>query len=160
MTPTTPPFTTPKSPRPKGISELKIKRHILFLMMSIKIVTVLFLFNHLQSGGFSSEQFTSALGLLVPVLTAYTSLIFNDFVDHRFLREDTSPLVRRSFQWVVYVVFFIYGWVLWLLPDMKARGDISFQFYTNCLTLTESGLGIYVGYIVSELFKKPSSPPS
>ena len=156
----------PKAPpkaaeAPKGIREQTMKQHILLLTLTVKAGVVLWLFNHWQSGGFSADQFAGTLTLLLPVLAAYAGLMFQDFLDHRHvhpINSSTSPNIRRSVQWTIYVVIIVYGLALTTAIGAKAEGTMSYAQLSGALALIESGLGIYLARIVRTFFPNDNPP--
>jgi len=147
----------PPRRRPRGIREQTLKQHILLLTIGVKAAVVLWLFTHWESRGFSTDQFTGTLTLLLPVLAAYAGLMFQDFLDHRHHHPESpdapaGPLVRRNVQWAIYTVILIYGLALVLAIGAKARGAMSYAQLAGTLALIESGLGVYLARIVRAFF--------
>lgn len=147
---------------PKGIREQAMKQHILLLTFGVKAWVVVWLFNHWEAGGFSDDQFTGALTLLLPVMAAYTGLMFQDFLDHRHAQAGpapASPRVRRSVQWTVYAVIIGYGLMLTAVIGAKPKG-MSYAQFSSALAFIESALGIYIARIVRTFFPEQKSNPS
>ncbi len=138
----------------KGISEHKLKNHVLILMILMKFVVIVFLFTLWESGGFTTDQFTGTLTLLIPLFTTYTALMMKDLVEHRHTPIQNSPRVSRSFQWITYMLLLGYGLGFLFVMGLKPRGALNFQQMSILLTLLEGGLGVYIGRIVFALFKK------
>lgn len=148
----------PPAALPKGIPEQAMKQHILLLTLGVKAGLVLWLFTHWQAQGFSKDQFAGTLTLLVPVLAAYTGLMFQDFLDHRHAHTGPAPdgpRIRRSVQWAIYAVIIGYGLALAAAIGAKAQGLISYAQLSGVLALIESGLGIYLARIVRTFFPNP-----
>ncbi|MEQ1744063.1 MAG: hypothetical protein ABMA02_01440 [Saprospiraceae bacterium] len=139
-----------------GIGEQAMKQHILLLTVGVKAVVVLWLFTHWESRGFSDDQFTGTLTLLLPVLAAYAGLMFQDFLDHRHQPDELAsrhgPRIRRSVQWAIYAVILGYGLALVLAIGAKARGTLSYAQLAGAIALIESGLGVYLARIVRTFF--------
>lgn len=159
------PDSVPQLPRrPAGIAEQKLKYHILLLTLGVKVWVVVWLFNHWESGGFSADQFAGALTLLVPVLAAYTGVMFQDFLEHRHASAaesaPESPRVRRGVQWTIYAFILAYGLALTLAIDAKVRGQLSYAQLAGALAFIESALGIYIARIVRTFFPEPKSKSS
>lgn len=153
----------PPAAAPKGISEQGMKQHILLLTLAVKAGVVLWLFNHWESGGFSDDQFAGTLTLLIPVMAAYTGLMFQDVLDHRHAHTGpppAAPRIRRSVQWTIYAVIIGYGLALTTAIGAKAQGLMSYAQLSGALALIESGLGIYIARIVRTFFSEQKSKPS
>ncbi len=138
-----------------GISEQTLKQHILVLTIGVKFSVFFWLHLHWQTKGFTNDQFTGVLSMLVPVLAAYTGLMFQDFLDHRHVRtatEHSKLQVRRSVQWTVYAVITAYGMALLAVIGFKARGEISYTQLSAIIAFVESAIGIYLARIVRTFF--------
>lgn len=155
------PDTVPEPPRKSaGIAEQTLKYHILLLTLGVKVWVLVWLFNHWESGGFSADQFAGTLTLLVPVLAAYTGLMFQDFLEHRHAHAEAapeSPRVHRKVQWTIYAVIIAYGLALTLAIDAKVRGQLSYAQLSGALAFIESALGIYIARIVRTFFQESKS---
>jgi hypothetical protein len=151
------PETAPVPPaKPRGIAEQTLKLHILLLVMGVKLAVLAWLFTQWEAGGFSADQFTGTLTLLLPVLAAYAGTMFQDFLEHRHhagAGAAAGPRVRRSVQWAVYAVILGYGLALWAAIGAKARGTLSYAQLASALALVESGLGVYLARIVRAFFQ-------
>jgi len=138
----------------RGISEQKLKHHVLILMIVTKFAMIAFLFTLWESGGFSTDQFMGTLTLLIPLFTTYTTLMMREVVSSRHTTTYLSPLrIKRSFQWTTYLFMIGYGLLFALAIGIKPTGKISYQQMSVLLTLLEGGFGIYVGRIVFALYK-------
>ena len=149
----------PPAAVPKGIREQAMKQHILLLTLAVKAGVVLWLFTHWESGGFTSDQFAGTLTLLVPVLAAYTGLMFQDVLDHRHAHTGpppATPRIRRSVQWTIYAVLIVYGLALVGVIGAKAQGLMSYAQLSGALALIEIVLGIYIARIVRTFFPSDS----
>jgi hypothetical protein len=147
-------------PKPKTVPEAKLKRRLLYLMLAIKLVVIGWLFTEWQSGGFSADQFSGTLGLLIPVFTTYTGVMIREVIELSQADPQAQPAPAeqpqrsRSFQWLAFGVLAAYGLGLLLIISLRPQGVISYAQMNTFLTLLEAGFGIYVGRIVFSLFKK------
>lgn len=150
------PDEAPKKPALlPGISEQSLKQHILVLTIGVKLSAFFWLHLHWESKGFTNDQFTGVLSMLVPVLAAYTGLMFQDFLDHRHVtgvKEHPKGRVRRSVQWTIYAVIAAYGMALLAVIGFKAQGTISYTQLSAFIAFVESAIGIYLARIVRTFF--------
>lgn len=141
-----------------GISERNFKKHIFIMMLGVKIIVVIFLFTLWESGGFTIEQFLGTCGLLIPVFTTYSTLMFKDIIQQRHVEQNGyERQVSRNFQWMTYFLLITYLVVLLVVIGLRPQGVIDFKQLNTMLILVESALGVYVGQIVYALFKKTDS---
>lgn len=159
--PAQPPVVPP--PQPKTVSEAALKRRLLLLMLVIKLLVIIWLFTQWEAGGFTTDQFTGTLGLLIPVFTTYTGVMIREVIEQS--KSQVTPPVDpasrptrpRSFQGLAFGVIIGYGIALILIISLRPRGVISYAQMNTFLTLLEASFGIYVGRIVFSLFKKPDA---
>ena len=148
-------ISTSTSPvKQKGISEQRLKKHVLFLIFLLKVFIIGFLFTHWETGGFSTDQFMGVLSLLIPLFTTYTALMIRDFVKNRHIALHGTLRVSRAFQITTYLILITYGAGFFIILGLKPRGIISFQQMSVFLTLLEAGLGVYIGKIVFAMFNE------
>jgi len=151
--PDTPPLPG-KPPKQPGMSERQFKLLVFVLMALGKAFIILFMLFQWETGGFSPDEAFSAISLLLPVFTAYLSVMLGEYVARR---DDVAPgagkRISRTFQWIAFVALPLYFLLLYSLVAARARGSLEFKAFTVWLTLVESGFGVYVGQIVYALFK-------
>jgi hypothetical protein len=142
--------------KPQGISEHRFKNQVLYLLLSAKMVLVIWLFTLWESGAFTNEQFISVIGIIVPVFATYLTLVVKDATQHRHTdAPQDNRLVKRSFQMTAYWLIGTYTFVLLLVINLRGQGILNqFGQMTAMLSTVESGLGVYIGQIVFALFKK------
>ncbi len=139
----------------KMLDEGRFKNRILYLLLGTKLFVLGRLWYHWDTGGFDKAEFFAALGLLIPALAAYGSVILSDYMrahregSHPKRRFVSGPLVR-----IAYWIFPIYAFALLYFIEQKAMSNLSFAEMNMGLALVESLLGGYVGQIVGTFFKK------
>ena len=110
------------------------------------------LYTHFESGGYSKDQFLGLMGVMIPVFTTYTGVMFKEFVDRRHGHEDKGLRVSRTFQLVSYGVLLFYGIICMFILGLKPKGTWEYGQISTWLTLLEAGLGVYVGRLIFTLF--------
>lgn len=139
-----------------GIRESSLKRHVLRIMVTSKILILGFLFILWDAGGFTDDQFIGTATLLIPLFTAYTVLMVRDAVRHPYVSirtETVEMLVTNRFKWMAYFTLMTYSFVIALVLYIKPPGILDYTQMSIMLTLVEAGIGVYVGEIVFALFK-------
>lgn len=136
-----------------GVSEEQLKTWIGLLLFFGKLILLFWALFHIQTGGFSKAEGRYTIGYLIPIFAAYLAVIVQENVRNRFKRNGRNPLINKSLIWMTFILIPTYIISLWLVISARAKGDIgTTEDYTTWLTIIESGLGIYVGTIVFELF--------
>jgi hypothetical protein len=153
-------------PSPPTVLESQLKSRLLFLMLGVKLLVIAWLFTLWESGGFTTEQFSGTLGLLIPVFTTYIGVMIREVIEQSKTPAPKPtdepapdpPTRSRTFQWLAFGVLVVYGIALLLIIGLRPRGLLSYAQMNTFLTLLEAGFGIYVGRIVFSLFKeKPAT---
>ena len=149
------PEEPPKAAKPAGISEHSLKQHLMFLMLGLKVVVIGWLYTQFESGGYAKNEFLGLMGVMVPVFTTYTGVMFKEFVDRRHGHQDSGLHVSRTFQLTSYFVLLGYGLICILILGLKPQGKWDYAQISTWLTLLEAGLGVYVGRLIFSLFGHP-----
>lgn len=159
------PGTTP-APAPKkepGMEEGKFKWRLFFGMLAVKVWIVYWILLHKGTGGFTSGEALATVALLLPAFAAYTAPMLADLLRHRgrpALPAEFQPRVRQSLRGFTWAFVLLYGLALHNVIGAKAAGRLAddpaanFENMTKWLAIVESGLGVYLGLIVGEFFKK------
>lgn len=146
-----------------GIEEVQFKRQLFFFMLAAKAWIIYWILFHEASGGFSNGEALATISLLLPAFTAYTSVMLVDLLrqHHRpALPSAYMPRVGRSLQLITWALMLAYVFTLHSIVGSKAAGMLAetpaanFENMTKWLAIVESGLGVYIGLIVGEFFKK------
>ena len=139
----------------KKVSEQKLKRHIFILLVVIKVLILLFVLTLWQSGSnFTQEEFIATLGILVPVFATYLGLMFKEQLAQRHELTVKASYVSKGFQRTVYLLLLAYGLSFFIILNLKGPGTINHTQMIGLLTMVEAGLGVYIGQLVSALFKE------
>ena len=139
----------------KGMTEAQLKRWIGILLAIGKLFLFAWVIFTWQTGGFTKGEAFATLGFLLPIFAAYLSVMLNEYVKHRHdtIKSD-QRVVSKTLVWITFILIPLYIWAFYSGIGWRARGVFKFEEMNTWLTLVESGLGIYVGTIVFELFKK------
>ena len=139
----------------EGVTEERLKMWIGILLFTGKLSLLLWVLFHLQTGGFSKAEARYTIGFLIPLFAAYLGVIVQENVRNRFRRNGRHPLINKSLVWLTFILIPTYILAFWMTISARAKGNIaSTEEFTTWLTIIESGLGIYVGTIVFELFNR------
>ncbi len=143
------------------MTELQLKNRIeLFLILShsafILLVVALYVF-----GGFLFAEMTTAIALMVPMLSIFITAVIKDFPLNSTLKTVPSPFVAKEYtlQKVQFIAFFIPSFLTFLLSAsilLKAfnLGFASFEQFKIFLGVSETAFGLYGGFMLSSLAKK------
>lgn len=131
----------------------------LFLIIShfmiILLVVALFLF-----GGFKFEEMTTAVALIVPMFSIYTTAIIKHITTNSKQKKDSSEIITGEF---VFITFFVPSLLIFFLISMIILktlnvGFSDFEQFKIMLAISETVFGAYVGLVMSSLFEiKPQS---
>lgn len=105
-------------------------------------------------GGFTTNEFKQTVLMLTPILFAYGTTVFR----YALLEGDGQHArwMKGSTSWLAIGALFLLQVGVALLAVLKAYNIIStFEDFTIALGSAQSVLGVYVGLIITELFKTP-----
>lgn len=143
----------------RGVPEQTLKNRLFFTLLFVKAGILGWLFTHYEAGGFSRDQFTGAIALLIPVFVPLGVTMFGDFLAQGQAVAGLEGrrkyrLIRHSLQWTVLGIILGYGWLLCWIVGAKARGTLSYEQMTTAFALVESLLGGYLVRTVEAFFAK------
>ena len=140
-------------PKLKGMTEAVLKRWVFMMLFVGKLALVYWVLIHWSSGGFSKGQAFSIIGYLVPLFVAYLSAIIGEYVRNPHQEVGQIKVVQKTLVWISFSIIPLYVLAFWTVIGWGASGTIEKEEMTTWMTIVESGLGVYVGTIVFELFK-------
>ena len=93
---------------------------------------------------------------MVPLFVAYLSAIIGEYVKNPHQEAGQFKAVQKTLVWISFSIIPLYVLAFWTIIGWGAKGTIDKDEMTTWMTIVESGLGVYVGTIVFELFKPKS----
>lgn len=138
------------------MTEQKLKSRIFFFMMVSKIITVLLVLFHWQTGGYSLAEALATITLILPLFTVYLTAMVKDTLTNPYVdTKRKSKEIKGSIVVLTYLIFPLYTLAIFYLINLKPQpGPFSFENLQAALAGIETGFGIYIGQIVFALFKK------
>jgi len=137
--------------------ETKLKAKIgLFLIISHFAIVILIVLLYLLNG-FLFHEMTTAIALIIPMFSIYSTAIIKYFVANR--NEETvnsynSKKVTMEYTFITFLIPSLFVFFLIMLTILKSLnvGFSSFEQYKTMLALCETAFGAYIGIILSSLF--------
>lgn len=141
------------------MTEQKLKSRIFFFMMVSKIITVILVLFHWQTGGYSLAEALATIALILPLFTVYLTAMVKDTLTNPYVdTKRKSKEIKGSIVVLTYLIFPLYTLAIFYLINLKPQpGPFSFENLQAALAGIETGFGIYIGQIVFALFKKEDS---
>lgn len=140
-------------PKLKGMTEAVLKRWIFLMLFVGKIALIYLAMFHWKTGGLNKEQAFSVIGYLVPLFVAYLSAIIGEYAKNPHQEVGQIKVVQKTLVWISFSIIPLYVLAFWTIIGWGASGTIEKDEMMTWMTIAESGLGVYVGTIVFELFK-------
>lgn len=141
------------------MTEKKLRKQLLYLMLTGKIVLIFYIVLHTRTGGFLPNEGIAAITLIIPLFLAYLGTMYKDFT-RRYMHEDQQGDARRidkSFRNLSYITLLLYIIALIIIVTLKASGALNFEQFQTTLALAESAFGFYVGQVVFRLYKSENN---
>jgi hypothetical protein len=145
------PMDTQATAKPHEGMRLRLARQILYFHVALVAISfVLYL-----ARGFDMEELTALMGMLAPVTAIYAGAVFKflggSLTQPEPIREEPNAQASST------VKVLIYGHFLAMLALITTKAFapnvLNFAEMTMALTLLESVLGVYMGSLLSSLFK-------
>ena len=160
-----------KKKRKKGIKESKLKNIVFVFLLVTKLIVIGYVWtlSPSQAGGYTGSEVVSLVSILIPVFMAYFALMFSDYFgkEGHLIRNlpKKDNRVRSKFRNLTFIVFPLYLVALLYVISMRPLGIISagdtpeemtesFKEVQQYITLIEASFGVYIGKIISVLFRR------
>lgn len=139
------------------MKEQKLKSLTFFMLFIIKVLIILIIWVHKETGGFDLDEALTAISLIIPMFAVYFGAMYKDFVENKYQppkNEGKPYLVSKSFRNIAIITILAYASTLFILVSFKAAGTFTFVQFQTGFTTIEAGFGIYVGQLIFTLFPK------
>jgi len=132
-----------------------LKNRLFLIMLGFKLLVIAFILYHSATGGFSPKQTTAAITLVLPLFAIYTSAMFKDRIGRHHIGDYEAHSAIKKFDARLYLFLTtLYGIAIIAVIWAKVRGSFSFEGMQTYVATIETGFGVYIGSIISSLFKK------
>jgi hypothetical protein len=145
------PMDTQATAKPQEGMRLRLARQILYFHVALVAISfVLYL-----ARGFDMEELTALMGMLAPVTAIYAGAVFKflggSLTQPEPIREEPNAQASSTVKVLIYGHFL--GMLALITTKAFAPNVLNFAEMTMALTLLESVLGVYMGSLLSSLFK-------
>jgi hypothetical protein len=140
--------------------QLKYRVGIALVMSYITIILVIVVLRFIN--GFSTDEFTTLLGLVAPMFSGFTASILAFIVTDRNVSEDTSKPVTGAFILLTLLLPLLFAGLTILAIVLKAfnLAFSDFEDFKRVLIALESMFSVNVGILIYSLFPKKNVPAS
>lgn len=125
-----------------------------FILVSNGILFVTIIVLYLFSG-FLPDEFTTLISLISPVTAVYIGALVKYAVENKNVMdaEKTEKPVNKLYVTISYWSIPFHFVAIFLIVNLKAVNILTFDDLKIAFSIVETFFGVYVGYIVSSLFK-------
>jgi hypothetical protein len=131
------------------------------LILSHFVAIILVILSYFLKG-FEFNQFTTTIGLIIPIFATYTTYIVQDMVKNKDIKPPkTEPQLNKIYIFTtIFLIslFSIYIISIIILKSMNAVLE-DFDKFKTMLMLGEAMFGVYIGKLISDLFSIPIKKP-
>jgi hypothetical protein len=128
---------------------------ILHVFVLLSIVLLRFL------GGFEKQEFTTLMGVVMPMFSGYTSAIITFIVKDRHVLVDTSQKVTGVYAGLLFglptLLVVVISTAIWLQAYKRAFEN--FEDFKTFVMAFESAFAVYVSVVVYALFEPKALTP-
>ena len=109
-------------------------------------------------GGFSFDELTTTIGLVVPLFATYTSSIIKDIVKNAQVTPSIEKLYSAPFRFITLFLIGLFFAYLVTIVVMKAfnYGFEDFEQFKILLGLSEAIFGAYIAQIIFSMYEHAS----
>jgi hypothetical protein len=105
-------------------------------------------------GGFLFDEMTTAIALILPMFSIYTTSIIKYILANKNQITDSSNLVSKAYKFIAYSIPAIFVLFIISVITLKACsiGLSSFEHFKIMITIGETAFGTYVGLVLTSLY--------
>lgn len=136
------------------MTEQGVKVNVGLVITISHFALIAFIFVLYTMKGFTFEEVTTTIALIVPMFGIYTSAVIKYLIDNKASTEDKSSTVTKSFIFMSFFLPLVFIGMLAMIITMKAYNIAfsSFEEFKLMLGALQTALGIYMGILLSSLF--------
>jgi len=137
------------------MNETKLRNRISkFILISNAILFITIITLYLFSG-FLPDEFTTLIALISPVTAVYIGALVKYAVENKNVIDGgkNEKTVNKLYVTISYWSIPFHFVAIFLIVNFKAINLITFDDLKIAFSIVETFFGVYVGYIVSSLFK-------
>jgi hypothetical protein len=142
---------TQATAKPHEGMRLRLARQILYFHVALVAIS----FGLYLARGFDMEELTALMGMLAPLTAIYAGVVFKflggSLTHPEPVREEPNAQASNTVKVLIYGHFL--GMLALITTKAFAPNVLNFAEMTIALTLLESVLGVYMGSLMSSLFK-------
>ena len=135
------------------MNEAQLKNRIGLFLIGSHFLLVLLIVLFFLLGGFTFNQMTTAIALIVPIFSAFSAMIIKYFIYSKEHKSDSHKTVPKSFATVVHFVSITSVCFIYLILLMKVFNAITFEQFKLLVGLTETCFGLYFGMVLASLYE-------
>lgn len=138
------------------MTEASVRNHLSYLLIVGHFGVLLLVVVLWSLHGFTFPEMTTSIALIAPMFATYTTAIIQYIVKNRNAPKPSSKPVSTGFVFISFLLPAVFLAVLLLMVTFKAF-NIAFDGFDQfkiALAICESAFGVYIGKVVSALFKK------
>jgi hypothetical protein len=130
----------------------RTKIGLVFVVTHFFILIYIFICKFL--GGFTFEELTTLIGLLIPLFSAYTTAVVKDIIKNNLQTGDQEIAYSRSFRFIIIFICSLFIIFLFTIITLKAfnYGFEDFEQLKLTVGLTEAIFGGYVAQLIFSIY--------
>lgn len=136
------------------MTNTQLKDRIAYLLFFAKFIVVIWVFlMWLLSDQYDGSKLAIILAIIIPLFSMHLTMIIRNYLEDKEKKRDTGIEVRRPLVVFSHILPILYALFLILFITMVPLLLITFDTLISMLCVLEPLIGIYLGMIVSELYK-------
>jgi hypothetical protein len=134
--------------------QLKYRSGIFLIVMQAFVLGSIVILRFVN--GFNTDEFTTCMGIVLPMFSGYTTAVLGFFVKDRNVQHDASSPVTVTFAALLFVIPFIATLVvcsaIWAQAYKKTFEN--FEDFKRFVMIFESAYAIYASILIYSIFER------
>ncbi|MBP0019866.1 MAG: hypothetical protein J7647_20220 [Cyanobacteria bacterium SBLK] len=137
------------------MKESRFKNSVGFFIVVFHFSIILLTIGLHVMGGFSFEQMTTTIALIIPMVGVYTTAVAKHFIATQSIKNIKSKDISRDYVWFTIFILSVYFSSLISLIFLKSFNIAfsDFEEFKTMLGLLQTAFGVYAGLILSSMFE-------
>lgn len=135
------------------MTDIKLKNRIGLFLIAAHLLAILLLISLYGLSGFSFDDMTTAVALIVPIFAVHTTVIVQFFIKNQKASRRRGISMNPAFVTVAFAIPSVFVVLIVAGILLKSFNRLSFEQFKLMITLLELIFAVYIGQFISSLFE-------
>lgn len=135
------------------MTDLQLKDRLAYILFAAKFGVIVWTFFMWMTKGYNFQQLTEILAILIPLFSVHMTIIIKDYLENKEHKKQVGIHIRKPLVFFSQTLPIGYTIYMLLVIAMVPGQDKAFAQMKTLLGVGETIFGVYLGMIISTLFK-------